>query len=1818
MISRVLAAVSIILLCSFAWAEDSPVPDRRLMTEVGQDYYGGDIGSLFDRTFKACVAACTVEAGCSAFTYNSKASACFLKNTVGEKSPFDGAISGRFLPVSDEIQQMGRERGQDLDFIPDGSLQRARDLARRLGERFAANARSVDDLLTAARSAESAGDLPLAAQFYGAAITLSGNPDIWRDLARVWMTQPVENGTEQRRLRSDAVLAAINAYLRSRDTQSRATSLNLLARTLEASGYGKETIPAFRLSQSLAPRDDTDRALGRALERYGFRFADHSVDSDAASPRICVQFTEPLAEAGVDYAPYVKIEGHDNLAVVAEPSQLCIEGVVHGERYRITVRGGLPSATGESLRTAQELTVYVRDRAPSVRFVGRNYVLPRGNQAAIPVVTVNLTEVELRVHRIGDRNLLPAIHDNLFDQAINTFTEKSFAKRRGEAIWNGVGEVSGPVNADVITALPIGDAVKNFEPGVYVMTARVPGSDSEWDRAPTQWFVVTDLGLATMSGADGLHGFVRALSSAEPLDGVEVTLLARNNEVLGRVTTDARGYVAFAPGLTRGTGGAAPALLTAERDGDFAFLDLTKAGFDLSDRGVEGRNAPGPIDVFATTERGVYRPGEVVHATVLARDGKANAISDLPLTAIFTRPDGVEYHRKVLSDQGAGGRAHSMRLGAGVPRGTWRMKIHADPEAAPLRQVAFLVEDFVPERIAFDLDAPEGLVRRDSPPTVSLTARYLYGAPGAGLPVEGSVRISQASGLPGFTGFSFGLHDEALSADLVTLPVVKTDANGAANLTLRLPDTEPVTKPLQMTAIVHVTDSSGRPVERTLTRPLAPGGVRIGVKPLFEGAAEEGSLARFEVLAAGPDGQQTEIQRTGWTLSRINRSWQWYELNGRWNYEPITRRERIASGELALTLDGRAVIENPVEWGQYELKIVSLDGSPTATSISFVAGWYAASGSTDTPDVLELGLDKDAYRIGETVRVRLKPRAAGKVLLSVVDNRLIEMKALDVEAGETEVSLLVTEEWGPGAYITASLIRPMEIAAKRNPSRALGVVWANVDPEERALGLEITTPNEVQPRGPMDVAVRIANLDGEQAHVTLAAVDLGILNLTGFEPPAPSDHYFGQRALGMEMQDLYGRLIDGMQGVRGRIRSGGDAEAARLKAPPPTEALVAFFSGVLPVQSDGTASAVFELPEFNGTVRIMAVAWTADGVGHAHKDVLVRDPIVVSAASPRFLAPDDTTRILLDVAHATGPSGNVSVSVRGDGGIALGERAKAHTLDLAAGQTQQIDVPVTAIEIGDPELSILTTTPDGTKLIKSLTVPVRLNDAEIARQSRIPLAAGGRLVVNRDTFAGLRLGTARASLGIGPIASLDAPGLLSALDRYPYGCTEQVTSGAMPLLYFNQVADAMGLSRRKDVSTRISDAIGKVLENQSNAGSFGLWRPDRGDLWLDSYVTDFLSRARAAGHAVPKQAMQSALDNLRSSVGYAGDFENAGEDIAYALMVLAREGMASIGDLRYYADAKADDLATPMAKAQLGAALASYGEQRRADQMFRLASQQVFAQEQEERGWRVDYGSHLRDAAAVLTLSSRAGSRAVDADRLAALLAEREQANRWTSTQEKVWMLLATSALADQGSDGITVDGQPADGPVIRMFEDAALGEGEVVIENRSDRPTQAVLTTYGVPIEAEPAGGRGYQIAREYYTLDGQQVSPASVLQNTRLVVVLTVTSESDRQGRLMVNDPLPAGLEIDNPNLIQAGSIDTLTWLDGLDEVANVEFRTDRFLAAVDRSGAGSFRLAYIVRAVSPGSFHHPAATVEDMYRPEMRAWTDAGRVSVIGEAR
>jgi uncharacterized protein YfaS (alpha-2-macroglobulin family) len=1655
-------------------------------------------------------------------------------------------------------------------------------------------------------------------QILGQAVTAApGDSANWLRLARAVLQIRPGNERERTTLLERAATAAYIAYQRSGNPAEEADSLLVIGRSYADRSMWRPALDAMRGSLELREVADVRQQYERLREEHGFRLLDYTVDADAASPRACFQFSEDLPGRRTDFSPFVAVGGQDKPALSAQDRQLCVEGLKHGERYTITLRAGIPSAVKETLAKSADFSIYVRDRKPLVRFTGKAYVLPRTGQRGIPVVSVNTAAVTLQIYRIGDRNLVDTVVGREFQRSLDRYDLDRLTEERGTQVWKGEMAVEQTLNTDVTTAFPVDRAIGTLSPGVYVMVAQPQGAASDdFDSLATQWFIVSDLGLTAFSGNDGVHAFVHSLDTTQAKGAVDVRLLSRGNEILASKRTNDAGHVQFDANLTRGEGALAPAMLIAsDGKGDYAFLSLKTPAFDLTDRGVSGRMVPAGLDAFVYTERGVYRSGETVQVTTLLRDGQGMAVPGVPLTFVVVRPDGVEYRRTVVSDQGVGGRALSVPLVSSAPTGTWRVRAFVDPKRPPAGEASFMVEDYVPDRLEFELASKAKGISRASAAELTVDGRYLYGAPAAKLELEGEVVVSPAKERPGFAGYQFGFADdeiETVRQPLDNLP--DTDENGKAQFSVTLDKQPATTSPLEAQVIVRLAEPGGRAVERKLTLPVIPDGPMIGVKPLFSGRSlGEGESATFDVVVAAPDGAALARSGLRYELLKVDTKYQWYRRDGTWEFEPVKSTRRVADGQVDVAADKPARISVPVGFGRYRLEVSSSERNGPWTSVGFDAGWYAEA-SAETPDLLEIALDKPEYASGETMTVAVTARTAGKVSLNVIGDRLISTTIQDVTPSTARLRVPVGSDWGSGAYVVATLRRPLDAKAERMPGRAIGVQWFSINRKARTLALDLSPPPLLRPNSALRVPVKINGLAaGEEARIVVTAVDVGILNLTGYKPPAPDDYYLGQRRLTAEVRDLYGQLIDGMQGTRGQIKTGGDA-GAELQGSPPTQKPLALYSGIVAVKPDGTAEVVFDIPDFAGTARVMAVAWSKDKVGRASSDVIIRDPVVLTATLPRFLLNGDRGTMHLDLDNVAGEAGDYRLEVRSQGVNVVGSAAP-QTLRLGARQRNAVTVPLSAPTAGGAAVTVRVSGPAGFALERSYELVVRPASQVLARRTVKPLAKGESLTLSSDLLADLVPGSASVALSVGLPAALDAAALLSALDRYPFGCSEQIASRALPLLYVNDLASAAQLALDTAVDQRIRDSIDRLLARQGSNGSFGLWSAGGDDVWLDSYITDFLTRARERGFAVPDIGFRLALDRLRNFVSNADDpTKDGGRNLAYALYVLARNGAAPIGDLRYFADTRLDAIATPIAKAQIAAALGMLGDRARADRVYAAALAAIAPRPVLDYG-RSDYGSALRDAAALVTLASESG--APRATVIGAV--ERVEAARnltpYTSTQENAWMVLAARALAkDAQTVALDVGGAKTKGVLNRNLGPRDLQQ-PLKVTNDGEGAVQAVVTVSGAPVVPEPGADRGFKIERKYYTLAGTPADPAKAKQNERFAVVLRITEPQPQFGRLIVADYLPAGFEIDNPRLVSSGDTGTLAWIEDAQEPMNAEFRDDRFSAAFERkSGDPSvFTVAYVVRAVSPGRYVHPQAYVEDMYRPDRFGRTATGTVEV-----
>src|SRR5262249_19916543 len=361
---------------------------------------------------------------------------------------------------------------------------------------------------------------------------------------------------------------------------------------------------------------------------------------------------------------------------------------------------------------------------------------------------------------------------------------------------------------------------------------------------------------------------------------------------------------------------------------------------------------------------------------------------------------------------------------------------------------------------------------------------------------------------------------------------------------------------------------------------------------------------------------------------------------------------------------------------------------------------------------------------------------------------------------------------------------------------------------------------------------------------------------------------FGKRQLGVELRDLYGRLIDGRANRVGVLRSGGDSFAKRSVAglPDKSSKVVALFSGLVRLDAEGAARVRFDIPDFQGQLRLMAAAFSAHKVGSGVATMTVRDPVVTTVSLPRFLAPGDRGRIRITINNLEGAAGDYDLTVSATGAAGFATPVK-RSLHLAQGATFSDGFPLAATTSGNAALKLELSGPRDLKIARDFTLGVRPAQAYQLRRFVGRLQPGESVTLDDGAASEFLSGTAQALLSVSPRPDWDVPGLLRALDRYAYGCLEQTTSRALPLLYVEDVARLWRTDPGASIAATLDRAIGHVVELQRSDGSFGVWS-DSGDTvpWLDAYATDFLIRAKEHGKNVPDFAIKSAVGWLPDDV----------------------------------------------------------------------------------------------------------------------------------------------------------------------------------------------------------------------------------------------------------------------------------------------------------------------------------------------------------------
>lgn len=1594
-------------------------------------------------------------------------------------------------------------------------------------------------------------------------------------------------------------------------------------------------------------------------------------ESDRASAQGASAASEvSTAEELTDITGGVAVQGA--WIVGDNPRMLYFPHVEPLARYVVQVQDLLTGKDGRKIGREVRYSISTPAVAPAFYFASRGMVLPAKQNGGLPVVTVNVPEVDVEFMRMRPDQL-----PRFVDAMLARKRSSSSSSDAGEDSDDGgssedSGERSGDpdLSSDLhgavsvwsldrlhkmadsvyqarflteqqpdkrsVTYLPVETIRPLQEPGVYVAVMSQPGRFRY--EYQTTYYYVSDLGLHLRLFDHAAETFVSSLTDGSAVSGVDITWLDHQGKVLAHGETDADGHASFA----KQPDGASVVL--ARKNGQMSVVSVHEAALDLSEYDITGPSYK-PVRLFAWSGRDLYRPGETFTMSVLARDADGRAVPPQPLQATLRRADGKTQF--VSTWQPVGGRPgyyqQKIALPADAPTGGWSLELRNDPAARQANAtVHFKVEEFLPERMKLDLASASPALVPGQALRVDVKGTYLYGAPAGGNRVLGVVEFFR-DGNPlaaRYPGFEFGDANDATLNVRQQLDEQALDDDGELALDIPTDPAQGAHSPVTVRATLSLLETGGRPAVRNIERTIWPAQIMTGVRPLFTGAyAQENTLAGFELIRVDQAGNPKPAKGLQVRMFRENRNYYWrFDDQRGWNSGYTETDELTYTGTVDIAAGARGQLRVPVKYGRYRLEVLD-----TATGLTqryrFYAGWNAQSDERagQRPDRVTLKLDRGAYRGGDTAHLTITPPHAGTALITVDGDRTLWTKRVKIDGASAAVDIPVDPAWKRhDLYVDVMVLRPGNEGDLVTPTRALGLISLPLASEDRKLDVTLDAPAQVKSETLTKVKVKVPAAKGQNAVLTLSAVDVGILNITKFAAPDPFNAFFGKLAYGADLHDIYGRLIEKLAGKKGKLKWGGDAVPATTQDMPKKVKLVDLFTGPVALDANGEAEISLMLPDFNGTLRLSAVVASADRFGSQSREMRVAAPVVAELSMPRYLNFGDHSTLALDVQNLTGAAGTFRIGVKAQSGLTVQHGSREVTLrpqqkvTLRYGLDAGEQIGLHAIDVSVQGA--------GVALTRHYALEVEAPTPSTQQTLRYTVDPGATLTIRDPAVAGFHPGSLSAHLLVSNTPPVDVKAAVKWLLAYPYGCAEQVTSSAYPWLFVDEAAArryGLKVYTRDERAQRIDFALGKLGGYQSARGGFSLWGNAADDFWLSGYVTGFLQDARAQGFAVPDALYANAMsyllrglqegsaqitplptrvtpDDLRRLIDDVRLSNRSYESLARASYVLARERRAPLATLRLlfnqrgYAD-------SGLSLVELGIALNLMGDHARAQQ----AIAEGLKTERRGNYWW-DYGSDVRDLAMQYVLLRRdnietPGAAALPGRIQAAMSA---RGSDYYSTQERLalfrvgqalgsdepkpWHATVASAGATRSVDSVT-----------SQFADVSAAEFAqgLTVSNPTDQHLFVELALSGNPVQTpQPAGSAQIVLTRDYRSADGSPLGGKPLKVGDTVLVHLRASSPRYVTGSALVVDRIPAGLEIENANLVQGENGDGLK-VDGIavneamqsDRIQHVEFRDDRFVAAV-KLGWSNVDLFYRARVVTPGQYVVPPLFAQDMYRPDV----------------
>lgn len=1507
------------------------------------------------------------------------------------------------------------------------------------------------------------------------------------------------------------------------------------------------------------------------------------------------------------------------------------------EVYELTLVKGLKGVMGGTLKNDYVQDISFGELPPDITILNDKAIyVPAASSKNIEVEIINVPKVRVRIAKIYENNLLSYYNygysmpyfqgegnedEEYYDSEDYYYDDYGYDDSEfGDIIYDEVIETAKLTKKGNLSLLnlDVKDKLKDFNGMYYIQIA----SAKDYWIKDSRLISITDIGLISKVGQNKITVFANSIKSASPLSNVIVYAYGKNNQLIGKTTTDGNGTGEIEL-INKEMSGFNPALIIAKTANDFTSLNLRRTEVNTSRFDVGGkRTNKSNVDAYLYFERNIYRPGETVNGACILRDFNFEKIPNAPFTVSIVLPSGKELKslKKYINDQASFD--FSFPIPKSVMTGTYSLVVKNGAEVVLAHQNV-LIEEFMPDRIKLTTRFDKSEYAPKDKVNLELTAINYFGPPAANRNYEAELQLSALSyHSKKYNDYNFRL--ENLSAYFQPINFDgTTDANGKANATYEIPASYTNMGILELEALTTVFDETGRPVNRNQK-------VNIYTQTHFNGIGYFPRYVRLNEQMKIPliavdknDNPQAVSARVEFYKNEyktiLEKSGSYY------SYRSQKTEKKVGSQSINIAAGGTHAVFAPKEAGSYMIRVFIPGSSRYVESDFYAYGWGSGSNNNfevDNEGNIDIELDKKSYLVGDNAKVLLKAPFNGKILITVENKDVIDKFYVDCKERSASFDIRLPKNYVPNVYITATLFK--EHINSDNPlTVAHGFMNLKVENPAAQMPVSIEAVENSRSNAKQKIVVNAF----PESYVTIAAVDEGILAMSNFKTPDPYSYFYGKQALEVSSHDVYPYLFPVINGKS----TGGDGMGSDMDLRSnPIDAnrvkLVAFWSGLVKTNSNGKAEMEINIPQFSGDIRIMAVAHKDDAFGSDEHHIKVADPIVISPAIPRVMAPGDTLDMPVSLSNTTKNSQNVKVKLSTNGMLKIIEGSDQN-LKLAANEEQFAYFKLYAPEqtgVANIKLNIEAA---GEKFTNETELSIR------------PIAGllkkNGSGLINTSSPATVKFGTdnmipgtVKRSLICGSNPLINYAKDLDYLVTYPYGCAEQSISAAFPQLYYADLSNAFRQNNPKLVKASheyVQEAMNKINLQLIYNGGLTTW-PNGGyeNWWTTAYAAHFLIEAKKAGFDINQSSLNKMLSYLQTKLRtkelvtyYYNGSENkkyAAREVAYSLYVLSLAGKPDLASLNYYTNKK-DELTTD-SKYLLAAAVYLSGNKRNYTELLPPS----FGSQDALSSLSSNFSSPIRDRAIALNALVEIDPQNAQVGKLSKELSDRMNHAPYLNTQERAWAFLAMGKIAKSNKENnvsakISANGkrigQTEGNSLLTLIADQINGN-EVSITTNGKGTLYYFWESQGVAANNTYVQEDNYLIARRtFYNRYGRQITNNEFEQNDLIVVKLSIyTTDNSTVNDVVITDILPAGFEIENPRL---NDIPGTSWVSDESSPEYLDVRDDRVNMFVTATGK-TRNYYYVVRAVSTGTFNLGPVTADAMYNGEFHSVNGGGKIKIV----